>query len=70
MKLAVVFSAMAAMVAMTLDAVGDVSTTGLVVVVAIVGFTTSWVHTGRVTRTVASRRVHRISVMPLHQPIA
>jgi len=68
-RLALVFSAVAAMVALALDAVGDVSTTRLVVTVAAIGFTTSWVQTGRIARTVERRPAHRVTVMPLRHPI-
>ena len=50
-RLALVFSTVAALVAVTLQSIGEVSTTRLVVAVAIVGFTTSWVQTGRLART-------------------
>ena len=59
-----VLSAVASLVALGLRAVGDVSTVDLVAVVAVVGFTTSWVQTGRVRRTVAARPTHRVTVMP------
>lgn len=68
-RLAMVFSAMAAIVALTLDAMGDVSAAGLVVAVMVVGFTTSWVQTGRIARTVGAGRSHRVTVMPLHHPV-
>jgi hypothetical protein len=69
-KLALVLSTVAAVIALTLDAMGDVSTSGLVITVAMVGFVTSWVQTGRVTRAVATHRGHRITVMPLRDPVA
>lgn len=62
-RLAVVFSAMAAVVAVGLDAVGDVSTGGLVTAVAGVGFWMSWVQSGKVTRRLARRPMH--SALPL-----
>lgn len=65
-----VLSAIAAVLALTLDAVGDVSTTGLVITVAAVGFMTSWVQTARIARAVQRSRHHRITVMPLRQPIS
>jgi hypothetical protein len=68
-RLALVFSAVSALVAMMLDALGEVSTTRLVVAVAAIGFATSWVQTGRVVRAVETRAHHRVTVMPLRQPI-
>jgi len=68
-RLALVFSALAALVAVTLDLVGEVSTTRLVFTVAVIGFATSWVQTGRVTRAVIDQPAHRVTVMPLRQPI-
>lgn len=68
-RLAAVLSAIAAAVAFGLDAMGDVSTTGLVAAVAIVGFTTSWVQTGRVSRSATARPSHRVTVMALHRPV-
>jgi len=68
-RLAMVLSAVASLVALGLRAVGDVSTVNLVAVVAVVGFTMSWVQTGRVRRTVAAQPTHRVTVMPARQPI-
>lgn len=68
-KLAMVLSAVAAVVALGLQAIGDVSTFNLVAVVAVVGFTASWVQTGRVRRAVAARPTHRVTVMRVHHPI-
>jgi hypothetical protein len=68
-KLALVLSTVAAVIALTLDAIGDVSTSGLVISVAMVGFVTSWVQTGRVTRAVTADHGHRITVMPLRDPV-
>ncbi len=50
-RLALIFSTVAALAAMALQSIGDVSTTRLVVAVAVVGFVTSWVQTGRIART-------------------
>ena len=50
-RLALIFSTVAALAAVTLQSIGEVSTTRLVVAVAVVGFTTSWIQTGRVART-------------------
>jgi hypothetical protein len=55
MRLATVLSVAAAMVALTLEALGDVSTAPLVGAVALVGFCISWVQTGRITRSVEAR---------------
>ncbi len=57
-RLAVIFSAAAAALALALDASGDVSPVALVSAVMIVGFVTSWIVTGRVVRSivVVSRR--------------
>ena len=68
-RLAVTLSVIASVVALGLRAVGDVSTTNLVAVVALVGFTASWVQTGRVRRAVEARPSHRVTVMPARQPI-
>ena len=68
-RLALVFSVMAAMLAITLDAVGDVSAIGLLAAVAVVGFVTSWVQTGRVWKAVPARTGHRITVLSQRQPI-
>ncbi len=51
-RLAVIFSAAAAALAMVLDASGDVSPVALVSAVVVVGFVTSWVVTGRVARSI------------------
>jgi hypothetical protein len=57
-RLAVMFSAAAAGLALVLDATGDVSPVAFVSAVVIVGFVTSWVVTGRVAKSivVVSRR--------------
>ncbi len=65
-KLAMVFSTVAVIVAVTLDAIADVSVGAMVAVVAVTGFATSWVQTGRVRRAVALQPRHRVSEMPLH----
>ena len=69
-KLAMVFSTIAVIVAVTLDAIGDVSVGAMVTIVAVTGFATSWVQTGRVREGVAVRQHHRVSVLPLHQPVS
>lgn len=68
-RLGVVFSTMAAIVAITLDSIGDVSVGAMVAAVVITGFATSWVQTGRVRRTVPVRSVHRATTMPLHHRV-
>lgn len=50
-RLALIFSIVAALVAIALQSIGDVSTIRLVITVAVVGFVTSWVQTGRLART-------------------
>ena len=69
-RLAIVFSTVAAAVALGLDAVGAVSPTALVLTVIIVGFVTSWVRTERVARLARRADAHRIAVVPLRHPIA
>ena len=68
-RLAAMFSVVAAVVALATQAVGGVSTFGLVAAVAVVGFTMSWVQTGRVQRSVVAGPSHRVTVMPTRQPI-
>lgn len=68
-RLAMVLSTVAAVVAVGIDSVGDVSATGLVVAVAAVGFVSSWVLTGRIARTAPAARQHRVSVVPLRHPV-
>lgn len=67
-RLALIFSTVAALVAVALQSIGDVSTTRLVITVALVGFITSWVQTGRITRT--SPTASAVTVMSLRQPIS
>jgi len=69
-RLAATFSLVAAVVALAVQAIGDVSTYGLVAVVAVVGFIMSWVQTGRVQRAVVRGPEHRVTVMSTRQPIA
>lgn len=64
-RLALVLSVVAALATVVLSAVGEVSTIGLVTAVSLIGFTTSWVQTGRVARTTA-RHGHRVTVLSLH----
>ena len=49
-RLALLLSCFAALTALGLEALGDVSRVRLVVTVALIGFVSSWVMTGRVQR--------------------
>lgn len=49
LRLAVVISTIAAVIAVILTSVGDVSQTAIVVTVMVVGFVASWVQTSRST---------------------
>jgi len=71
-RLAIVLSTVATVIALGLDAVGDVSPTALVLTVIAVGFTMSWRRTGRIARTatVPDRVSDRRVVVPLRHPIA
>jgi hypothetical protein len=53
-KLAVVMSIVAALAAVTVASIGNVSDTTIVASVAIVAFAVSWVQTGRVRRNAAA----------------
>ena len=68
-RLAIVFSTVATFLVLGIDAVGDVSTSAMVATVAVVGFVTSWVLTGRVARTVPVAQHHRVAVIRLRQPV-
>lgn len=68
-RLAIVLSTVAAVLALGIDAVGNVSTTAMVTTVAVIGFVTSWVLTGRVARGVAVTPHHRVAVIRLRQPV-
>jgi multisubunit Na+/H+ antiporter MnhC subunit len=68
--LAVVFSTIATIVALGLDAVGDISPTAFILTVIVVGFVMSWVRTGRVERTRRHTGSQRVVVVLLHHPIA
>jgi hypothetical protein len=70
-RLAIVLSTVASVIALGLDAVGDVSPTALVLTVIVVGFTMSWRRTGRIARmTTIPDRVHdRRIVVPVRHPI-
>ena len=67
LRLAAAFSVLAAIVTMVLETVGSVSPVAWVATVAVVGFTTSWVVSGR--RDAAPMATHRIAVIPLRQRI-
>ena len=60
LRLAFVVSGLAAIVAVTLSAAGDVSPAVLVSAVMVIGFVASWVQTGRVARV----HKHQIAVVP------
>jgi uncharacterized membrane protein YGL010W len=66
-RLATVLSIVAAVFALTLDAVSDVSRTSVVALVVVIGFVSSWIQTSRVSR--AFRRSHRMAVIPIRQPV-
>ncbi len=68
-RLACVLSAVAAVLALGWEALGDVSATPLVLAVIITGFVTSWVTTGRASRTAARPVAHRVAVVPLRHPV-
>jgi fermentation-respiration switch protein FrsA (DUF1100 family) len=68
-KLAVVLSVVATAIALGLDAAGGISQTALVLTVMVVGFVASWVQTGRVSRSTAHHTAHRLTVVPLRQPV-
>ena len=59
---------LAVIVALVLDAAGDVSAIGLALTVAAVGFATSWIVTGRRART-ATVRHHRVATIPLRHSV-
>lgn len=68
-KLAMALSVVATALALGLDAAGGVSQTALVLTVMVVGFVASWVQTGRVSRSTTHRSAHRLTVVPLRQPV-
>ena len=57
LKLALIMSIIAALVAVAVYAAGDVPQAAIVLPVIIVAFTASWIQTGRVRRDVAPLRV-------------
>ncbi len=64
MRLAAVVSAVAAIVTLVLGSIGEVSATALVLTVIVVGFSASWVQTGRVAQAVRRPARHRVTVVP------
>ena len=66
-KLAAMFSVVAAVLTLGLTAIGDISPVALIASVVIVGFATSWVVTGRATH--ASHSPHRVAVVPLRHHV-
>lgn len=68
-RLAAVLSTVAAFLAIGIEQVGDVSATGLVATVAVVGFVSSWVLTGRVARPAPVARHHRVAVVPVRHRV-
>ena len=64
LRLAFVVSAVAAIVAMTLSAAGDVPRGAFVAAVMVIGFVASWVQTGRVARV---HHEHRVAVVPVRR---
>jgi hypothetical protein len=73
-RLAATLSVVAALVAASLNAIGDVSVITMVVVVSIVGFVTSWIQSGRSSSDTAAvaRRAgsHRITSVPARRHAA
>jgi hypothetical protein len=57
-KLAVVISISAALVAIALYAAGDVPQAAIVLPVIVVAFTASWIQTGRIRRDQMPVRIH------------
>ncbi len=68
-KLAVALSVVATIIALALDAIGEVSRPAVVLTVIVVGFVASWIQTGRVSRTAARRPAHRFTVVHLNHPV-
>lgn len=67
-RLAIALSALAAIVAAGLEAIGDVSRTSLVMCVIVGGFVASWVQTGRAEQA-ARHRSHRLAIIPLERQL-
>ena len=66
LRLAFVVSGMAAIVAVTLSALGDVPQGAFVSAVMVIGFVASWVQTGRVARV---HHEHRVAVAPTRRSL-
>ena len=64
LRLAFVVSVLAAIVAVTLSAAGDVSPAVLVGAVMVIGFVASWVQTGRVAHV---HHEHQVIVVPVRR---
>ena len=64
LRLAFVVSGMAAIVAVTLSALGDVPGGAFVAAVMVIGFVASWVQTGRVARV---HHDHRVAVVSTYR---
>lgn len=65
-RLALAISAVAVAATLLLSVVGDVSTARMVTIVVLVGFSASWVHTGRIQRELLARRARSVAVVPSH----
>ncbi len=69
-RLAIVLSTIATIVALGLDATGEVSRPAIVLGVIVIGFVASWVQTGRAARSSIPRtRQHRVAVVRVRHPI-
>jgi hypothetical protein len=68
-RVAIVLSTIAVVVAWGLEAVGDVPRVALVLAVIVVGFAASWVQTGRITRSARRRGARRVVVVPVRHPV-
>lgn len=69
MRLAAVLSAAAVLLAITLERTGEISRTALVAAVAVVGFVTSWIQSGRTCRATPPMFRHRIAVIPVRHRV-
>ena len=68
LRLAVVVSTVAALVAIALSSIGDVSPTLVVLTVIVVGFALSWVRTGRI-RDARRHHAHRVTAVHLRRTV-
>jgi len=66
LRLAIVVSTAAAVLAMLLSSLGDVSPAVVVVSVIVVGFALSWVQTGRILED-RRHRAHRVTAVHLRR---